>query len=205
MADRDLEAGCACARESQIESGSRRSMLAASLALAVAPLIPGVTAIAADNPRRIKAQAGDGLAHMTGDRQGKQVTPADLELGGPPVLAYPLDMASQTVRDGARTNLLALVRMRSEELPPELKTAAADGVVAFSAICTHYGCPITEIRPSGGALVCNCHGSTFDVRKNGEVVAGPATRRLAHLPLKLADGVLVVAGNFSGPLGPPQQ
>lgn len=204
MADWEQERHCPCAREAQAESSSRRSLLAASLVLVAAPLVPAGTA-AADNPRRLKPQTGDGLAYMTGEKQGKQITPADLKVGAPPVLAYPLDMASQTVRDGARTNLLALVKLPPDDLPAALKADAADGVVAFSAICTHYGCPITEIHPSGGALVCNCHGSTFDVRKNGEVVAGPATRRLTHLPLKQSEGALLVAGNFSGPLGPPQQ
>ncbi|MBN8283553.1 Rieske (2Fe-2S) protein [Zoogloea sp.] len=204
MADRELEAGCPCTREAQTESGGRRSLLAASLALAVAPLVPGGAA-AADNPRRIKPQTGDGLAYMTGDKQGQQIAPTDLRIGAPPVLAYPMDMSNRTVRDGARTNLLVLVKLLPDDLPAALKADSADGVVAFSAICTHYGCPITEIHPSGGALVCNCHGSTFDVRKSGEVVAGPATRRLTHLPLKQADGALLVAGNFSGPLGPPQQ
>ncbi|HIE72406.1 MAG TPA: (2Fe-2S)-binding protein, partial [Planctomycetes bacterium] len=53
-------------------------------------------------------------------------------------------------------------------------------------------------------LVCNCHGSTFDAGKNGEIVVGPATRRLAILPLKMADGNVTVAGGFSGRLGPPR-
>ncbi|NMG67354.1 Rieske 2Fe-2S domain-containing protein [Azoarcus indigens] len=204
MADRELEAGCPCANAPQAEPGSRRAMLAASLALAVAPLVPGGAA-AADNPRRARPQVGDGLAYMTGEKEGQQITLADLKVGGPPVLAYPMDVSTQTVRDGARTNLLALVKVAPEELPEKLRADAADGVLAFSAICTHYGCPITETHPTGGKLVCNCHGSTFDVLKNGEVVAGPATRRLAHLPLKQAGSALLVAGNFAGPLGPPQQ
>lgn len=204
MADWEPRRDCPCARETQAESHSRRSMLAASLVLVAAPLVPTGSA-AADNPRRLRPQAGDGLAYMTGDKQGQPISPTDLKVGAPPILAYPLDISNQTVRDGARTNLLALVKLRPEDLPAALKADSADGVVAFSAICTHYGCPITEIHPSGGALVCNCHGSTFDVRKNGEVVAGPATRRLTHLPIKQSEGALLVAGNFSGPLGPPQQ
>jgi len=152
MADWEQERHCPCAREAQAESSSRRSLLAASLVLVAAPLVPASTA-AADNPRRLKPQAGDGLAYMTGEKQGKQITPADLKVGAPPVLAYPLDMASQTVRDGARTNLLALVKLRPDDLPAALKADAADGVVAgLSArgVGLHLkpGSPATPIVPA---------------------------------------------------------
>ncbi|GAB3911953.1 Rieske iron-sulfur protein [Microlunatus endophyticus] len=45
---------------------------------------------------------------------------------------------------------------------------------AFSNICTHQGCPITDI--SGGTIMCNCHGSEFNL--DGSVKRGPASRPL---------------------------
>jgi len=47
---------------------------------------------------------------------------------------------------------------------------------AFSSICTHQGCPVTEVED--GAIVCPCHDSHFDI-STGEVVSGPARRSLA--------------------------
>jgi Rieske Fe-S protein len=47
--------------------------------------------------------------------------------------------------------------------------------LAFSAICPHQGCLVTEVRD--GEIVCPCHGSRFTVA-TGEVVGGPAPRGL---------------------------
>ena len=103
----------------------------------------------------------------------------------------------------SKANLLTVVRLKPADLKPTSARNAADGIVAFSSLCTHYGCPITTLHPSQTQIVCNCHGSVFDAANRGAVTQGPATRRLAMLPLTLKDGALVVSGKFDGPLGPP--
>jgi ubiquinol-cytochrome c reductase iron-sulfur subunit len=96
------------------------------------------------------------------------------------------------------------------DLPAELAGYDADGIVAYSKICTHAGCAVslyraplfrpTEPRP---ALVCPCHYSTFDPSTGGTVVFGPAGRPLPMLPLEIdAKGYLRAKGNFDGPVGP---
>jgi nitrite reductase/ring-hydroxylating ferredoxin subunit len=45
---------------------------------------------------------------------------------------------------------------------------------AFSAICTHQGCPVGDV--SGGTINCPCHGSKFNL--DGTVANGPATAPL---------------------------
>ncbi|GAA1874293.1 Rieske (2Fe-2S) protein [Lapillicoccus jejuensis] len=47
---------------------------------------------------------------------------------------------------------------------------------AFSSVCTHQGCPVTQIQ--GTSIECMCHGSKFDIA-TGAVVQGPATQPLA--------------------------
>ena len=42
---------------------------------------------------------------------------------------------------------------------------------AFSAVCTHQGCPVQEI--ADGTINCQCHGSRFSI-EDGSVVQGPA-------------------------------
>lgn len=97
------------------------------------------------------------------------------------------------------------------ELPPSRKAGAPEGILAFSKICTHAGCAISMYRvptfedtqPSP-ALVCPCHYSTFDVRRGGAVLFGPAGRPLPQLPLHIdaATRELVAAGEFFGNVGP---
>ncbi|HSB39551.1 MAG TPA: Rieske 2Fe-2S domain-containing protein [Gaiellaceae bacterium] len=107
---------------------------------------------------------------------------------------------------------LVLVRLpRGElDLPPENAGFDADGIVAFSKICTHAGCAIALyraplFRPNDPkpALVCPCHYSTFDPASGGTVIYGPAGRKLPMLPIAVgSDGVLRAKGNFDGPVGP---
>jgi len=46
---------------------------------------------------------------------------------------------------------------------------------AFSAVCTHQGCPVQSV--SEGTINCTCHGSMFSI-EDGSVVSGPATSAL---------------------------
>jgi Rieske Fe-S protein len=109
------------------------------------------------------------------------------------------------VRKGSRLNELLVVRLDPAELDDETRSRAADGIVAYSAICSHAGCPVTGwLKGAAGdndVLKCFCHNSEFDPRHSAEVVFGPATRRLAALPLEMADGSLTVAAKFIGKVG----
>ena len=62
---------------------------------------------------------------------------------------------------------------------------------AFSRICTHNRCPVSEV--SGEDIVCRCHGSRFSVR-DGSVVRGPAKKPLAAAAVTVAGGQVVVTG-----------
>lgn len=50
---------------------------------------------------------------------------------------------------------------------------------ALDLTCTHLGCTV-QVTPT--ELVCPCHGSRFD--RNGQVLHGPANRRLRRLKIK---------------------
>jgi Rieske Fe-S protein len=154
------------------------------------------------DPRNARPQDGDQLVFAEGDRQGKIITPEDLPLGGPPMKAYPADPQSHLVRDGSRLNKVMLVRFDPDQLGEQSRQRAVNGIVAYSAICTHQGCDAADWDAEARTAWCPCHDSKYDLRENGRVVSGPAPRRLAALPLRSAGGVLTVAGGFTGPAGP---
>jgi Rieske Fe-S protein len=53
---------------------------------------------------------------------------------------------------------------------------------AFSAICTHQGCPVASV--DGGTINCTCHGSRYSIA-DGSVKNGPATKALAPKNIKV--------------------
>ncbi len=58
---------------------------------------------------------------------------------------------------------------------------------AFSAVCTHAGCEVTEVTAS--QLVCTCHDSAFS-NTDGTVLEGPARQALRQFELTERDGSL---------------
>jgi Rieske Fe-S protein len=138
---------------------------------------------------------------LEGDKKGQVIKAEDLPVGGPQLQAYPADPKSGVVRNDSRLNLVMLVRFDPTTLNGETREHAAGGVLAYSGVCTHQGCPVNMWSKELSAFFCSCHGSTFDPKDGGEVIAGPAPRPLPALPLKLDDGVLVVAAAFTGRAG----
>jgi ubiquinol-cytochrome c reductase iron-sulfur subunit len=77
------------------------------------------------------------------------------------------------------------------------------GLVAYSKICTHAGCPVGLYEADSHQLLCPCHQSTFDVLRHATPQIGPAAAPLPQLPLDIdADGYVVARGDFSEPVGP---
>jgi Rieske Fe-S protein len=154
-----------------------------------------------EDPKKARPEEGDRFVFFAGDHKGEIIKPEDLPLGGPQIMAYPVDPATDIVRNGSRLNQVLLIRFEMDQLSENAKANAAEGVLAYSAACTHQACPVSMWKKDEGTLYCACHGSQFDPRDAAEVVDGPAPRRLAMLPLKIEDGVLVAAGPFTGRVG----
>ena len=60
---------------------------------------------------------------------------------------------------------------------------------AFSAVCTHVGCIMSEV--ANGTIDCPCHGSEFKIT-TGAVVTGPAPAPLPKKQIKIVDGQVVL-------------
>jgi rieske iron-sulfur protein len=177
----------------------RRAILKAGIGVGI-QLALGWDAQGQENAASQRPKEGDLLVKV-GDATATPLRPEDISAGAKQTMAWAMDPADKTVRSGSRLNRLLLLRFDAEKLSGETKSRAADGVVAYTAICTHTGCEITEWAPEEQVLVCPCHESRFDVKDGAKVVDGPAPRSLPALPLKVVDGMLVVAKPFTTAVG----
>lgn len=155
-----------------------------------------------------RPQKGDLLVVSEGPQSGQVIKPSDLKLGGPPVHAWPKDPKTSAVRNGSRLNEIIVIKLDPAELDDDTRAHAAEGILAYSAICSHAGCPVSEwVKGDGNGktvLKCPCHNSEYDPRAAAEVVFGPAPRRLAALPLAVSGDALTVAAPFVGKVGVSQ-
>jgi rieske iron-sulfur protein len=173
----------------------RRATISMGACLALAPRL----ALAQADPTRERPREGDLLVPIGAGPE--PLTPDNVPLGEKQIMAWPMDPSNGTVRSGSRLNKVLLLRLDAEGFDPETKQRAAEGTVAYSAICTHTGCDVTNWHPDRLLLECPCHYSLYDPKEGGKVVGGPSPRRLPALPLKSEDGRLVVAKPFTGRAG----
>ena len=105
---------------------------------------------------------------------------------------------------GEEDSQVILIRLRpAEATDAEEIQGSFQGLVAYSKVCTHAGCPVGLFEEQTGNLLCPCHQSTFNVKDGAAVVFGPATRPLPQLPIDADDeGYLVATGDFPEPIGP---
>ncbi|PGH40980.1 Tat (twin-arginine translocation) pathway signal sequence [Micromonospora sediminicola] len=61
---------------------------------------------------------------------------------------------------------------------------------AFDPICTHQGCPVSNV--DGGTINCTCHNSRFSI-SDGSVKQGPATKPLAAKEIKVEGDQITLA------------
>jgi ubiquinol-cytochrome c reductase iron-sulfur subunit len=78
-----------------------------------------------------------------------------------------------------------------------------DGLLVYSTVCTHVGCPVKQYLAQRHELMCPCHQSVFDVLDGARPTFGPAGRPLPALPIAVGtDGIVTATGDFDAPVGP---
>lgn len=187
-----------CSDTDQPLCAGRRTVLKATAAAVFTSL---QTEAFAASAQELRPSRGDRLVSADAAGALAVLTVADIVAGAKPVHAFPLAPASGTLRDGSRFNKVLLMRFDPSTLDEETRARSADGVLAFSAICTHEGCDVTEYVPEEKALLCFCHFSKFAPCEAGRVIGGPAPRNLPYLPLRNNNGELEVIGAFSASPG----
>ncbi|PJI93485.1 ubiquinol-cytochrome c reductase iron-sulfur subunit [Luteimicrobium subarcticum] len=145
---------------------------------------------------------------LTYDPTGRPIKASDVTLGSAvhviPEVTEEYRTTDEWITEKAKAVVL-MVRLDPRDLNPPAKQAGwdYDGIVAFSKICTHVGCPVALYEQQTHHLLCPCHQSTFDVAHGAKVVFGPAKRPLPQLPITVdADGYLVARDGFDEPVGP---
>ncbi|MEV4328998.1 Rieske 2Fe-2S domain-containing protein [Streptomyces sp. NPDC049597] len=99
---------------------------------------------------------------------------------------------------------LMIVRIQPEDIKDKRQLEwSHDGIVAYSKICTHVGCPISLYEQQTHHVLCPCHQSTFDLSDGARVIFGPAGHPLPQLRIGVnAEGNLEALGDFDEPVGP---
>jgi ubiquinol-cytochrome c reductase iron-sulfur subunit len=216
----DREEALEMLEEGAEESGiARRPLVRNSLLGAVTLLgLPAIIAL-----RDLGPLPGDKLFHtiwkkgmrVVQDVDGTPIRPADMEIGqlvnGQPGIFFEENADGEPKVEGVELQVekakaaVIIVRMQPDDIKPAKgrENWGIDGILCFSKICTHVGCPISLWEQQTHHLLCPCHQSTFDLADNGRVIFGPAARPVPQLPLALDDeGYLVATSDFTEPVGP---
>ncbi len=195
-------------KEGAEESGlGRRPLIRNSLigALALVPL-PAVALLRDTGPL-----PGDDLS-TTMWRAGlkllkdPQLTPVKAEdlVEGSVVHIVPegIDKVPDYLEQKAKAAVL-LIRIQPDLLDLKSRPGSYEGIVAYSKICTHMGCPVALYEQQTHHLLCPCHQSTFDVTQDCKVIFGPAKRPLPQLAITVdTDGYLIAKSGFHEAVGP---
>ena len=197
----------------QIESGaegiSRRGLLIGAGGVAGTGLVVALATPAASLGPKL-----DGV-HQTPWHRGVRM----VDEKGMPYLASEIELGSlyTALPEGADPeNLgsgLIVVKLPPHyiHLPGDRRGWAPQGILAFSKICPHAGCAVSEYRyplyanapQQQPAFTCPCHYSTFLPGRGGELIYGPAGRELPQLPVMIdPQGYLAAAGPFREDVGP---
>ena len=194
------------------ESGfGRRSLIRNSLigAIALTP-IPAVVLFRdlapADEPGELlRHTLWEKGTRLTRDPSGTPIKASDVTYGSAfHVIPDGLNDAEDRLEQKAKAAVLVM-RLRPEDLneAEDKKSWSYDGIVAYSKICTHVGCPVALYEQQTHHLLCPCHQSQFDVSDGAKVIFGPASRPLPQLPITVdSEGYLVAKGDFREPVGP---
>ena len=219
-ADEDREVAVQALNDGIAESGiGRRPLIRNSLLGAVGLLgLPAVVLL-----RDLGPLPGDKLAHtvwkkgmrVVQDVDGAKIRASEMQIGqlvnAEPEVFFETNSEGEPEYEGAALQAakakaaVILVRMHPDDIKAssDRENWGVDGILCFSKICTHVGCPISLWEQQTHHLLCPCHQSTFDLADNGKVVFGPANRALPQLPLAVdSQGYLVATSDFHEPVGP---
>ena len=178
----------------------RRTILGSICVAGLAVPVAG-TGQQSDEDSLSPPQKNDVLVHSFGEDSGKVISIGELAEESKQIFAWAMDTVTGTVRNGTRLNQVVLTRVEPGRMTETTASKSINGLVAYSGVCSHTGCDVTDWNSEFLRFQCPCHESQFDPADGARVVGGPAPWQLAALPLKEIDGKVGVAGEFEGRIG----
>ena len=179
----------------------RRTLIAATLPLVAAPIVL---------LRDMGPQPGTSLRHTVwrkGTRlltygSNRPITPGEFSSAGGMITVVP--EGYQDDQNALAAAAAIIIKFQPGVLQaPTVMNWTVDGIVAYSKICTHVGCPAALYEQTTHHILCPCHQSTFDAPRGAQVLFGPAPRPLPQLPITVnSQGFLVAQSDFHEPVGP---
>jgi Rieske Fe-S protein len=174
----------------------RRDLLKSTCAMAGAAAVVSVTgslpAFAAD--QKDVPMVGDVFVFTDGPNKGNVVNVADIPVEK--LITVQAKDPSGAVREGDNSTVV-LYRVAPAKVPSDMTSESVEGIMAYSAVCTHQGCMMTDWHIASDAvafsgIICPCHDAIFDPLQSGKNTAGAVSRTLPHFPIKSDGGKLVV-------------
>jgi len=138
------------------------------------------------------------------DPDDRPIRAAEVTIGSAfAVIPHGLDSAHELNEKAKAVVFMTRIDPNELNISPERRDWSYDGIIAYSKVCTHVGCPVALYEQQTHHLLCPCHQSTFDLANEAKVVFGPAKRALPQLPITVdTEGYLVARSDFHEPVGP---
>ena len=173
--------------------------MSSAVGLAGLTLISGTSEAAkAKKPEQLPPQVGDRFQITKGPLKGELLRPGLLKVGEAPVIGFPFAPEEEILRRKNRLNRLLMVELDPAAMKDETRERSAEGVLIYSALCTHRGCTIASWKAEELHFRCHCHLSEFTPLDNARPITGPAKKSLAAIPLAVDDeGFVVATGEFT--------
>ena len=130
----------------------------------------------------------DQFVYNDGPNKGQYVKTADIVLEAPPISVQAKNPETGELRESEKSKVL-LYRVKPDTIPVEWRGDSADGILAYSALCTYDGNVIEpkDWDAANKQFVCSDCKSKYDPVKGAAVVSGPSKRELPQVPI--ADNV----------------
>ncbi|MFK7853499.1 MAG: Rieske 2Fe-2S domain-containing protein [Granulosicoccus sp.] len=156
------------------------------------------TANEIDPATKLYPQPGDRIQVANGELKDQFVKVDTLVLNAMGVEGFPYDPNANVLRRKNRLNRLLVLRLDPDEMDDATREKSAEGVVVYSALCTHRSCTIKSWMEEERHMRCHCHLSEFAALSEGSVKGGPARKQLPMVPVTVdGEGYIVATDGFT--------